>query len=72
MEYFSNINFNIFGENETLDSWLMADQSPVKKRRRNQRRERKRGEKTQGIREKWSKILSSNSGSSSRSGECLS
>ena len=30
---FSHINFNTFRENETLDSWLMADQSPVRKRK---------------------------------------
>ncbi|KAL7403403.1 hypothetical protein ABVT39_000137 [Epinephelus coioides] len=44
MEYFSKINFNIFGENETLDSWLMADQSPVKKRRREETSEEKERE----------------------------
>lgn len=30
---FSHINFNTFGENETVVSWLMADQSLAKKRR---------------------------------------
>ncbi len=25
MEYFCGINFNLFGENGTLDSWLMAE-----------------------------------------------
>lgn len=44
MEYFSKINFNIVGENETLDSWLMADQSPVKKRRREETSEEKERE----------------------------
>ena len=28
------VNFNIFGEGETLESWLEADMSPVKKRKR--------------------------------------
>ncbi len=29
MEYFSNISFNVFGEDGTLDSWLMAEESAV-------------------------------------------
>ena len=29
-----NINCNIFGEHSNLDEWLVADESPVKKRKR--------------------------------------
>ncbi len=34
MEYFSNMSFNMFGEDKTLDVWLKNDISPVKKKKR--------------------------------------
>ncbi len=34
MEYFSNMSFNICGEDETLDVWLKNDISPMKNKKR--------------------------------------
>ena len=39
MDDLFNVNFNIFGENETLESWLMNDElSPGKKRKREEKK----------------------------------
>ena len=49
MDDLFKVNFNIFGEGETLESWLMADMSPVKRKQGGKKTARTQPDNTRDI-----------------------